>query len=156
MAYRINKGINNLPKKASGLDAPQFSNVIYRGTAFPELQGKTFKVPSYGGSGRQQREYIESEYRKRVDAEAAAEAAKEAADELAAVRAEMKQLKTQVKRLRSDVTGSISLLLTAAGVDRERALGALEASLVEGEIKAVLTDDEIGSWLSRTESKGQD
>ena len=123
------KGLNPLSKKASGVEFDPTINVTYRGSMYPELQGQKFSVPKFGGSGKRQREWIEQRHkltiRERQEAEDARTAAKEAREELAATRAALKQLQTQVVRLRRDVEASIQVVLIAAGVDRKRAQMAL-------------------------------
>lgn len=163
MARFGRKGLNQLSHRADGVgfdnQGKDLTSVTYRG-AIPELQGMTFSVPRFNGSGRKQREYIESRHRESKAAEEAAQAAREAADELAATRQELKDLKTQVKRLRTDAAATVQMLLTAAGVDRERALvaltNALDSDTAPGQVPALLSVDEIGSWLSKVEQRQQD
>ena len=153
------KGFNPLSKKASGVAADPTVNVTYRGTMFPEINGRQFAVPRLNGSGKAQREYIEKQHRQTLEEQDARDAAQEARQELAATRQELKALRTEVTRLRADAAATVQMLLTAASVDKERAETALTAALnsapAPGQIPVMFTSDEIAGWLERVEQRQQ-
>lgn len=153
------KGLNPLSKKASGIaydnQGNDFISVIYRGAAFPEINGQTFNVPKLNGSGRAQREYIEKQHRETLEEQDARTAAQEARSALAENKQELKKLRTQVSRLREEQLQTIGLVLAAAGVDRDRAIASLDAALSSGEISLQLTTDEISHYLTRVAKDSQ-
>lgn len=160
MARFGRKGLNPLSHRADGVAADPTVNVTYRGSMFPEINGRQFSVPRLNGSGKAQREYIEKQHRQSLEEQDARDAAQEARQELAATRQELKNLHTEVKRLRADAASTVQMLLTAAGVDRERAEIALTAALdsapAPGQVPALFSADEIGSWLAKVEQRQRD
>ena len=112
------KGLNPLAKKADGFAFDPTVNVVYRGSMYPEINGRSFDVPRLNGSGKAQREWIEKQHRETLEQQGARDAAQEARQELAATRMELKALRTQVTRLRADAAATVQMLLTAAQVDQ--------------------------------------